>query len=643
MTNPLQIRYTNLAAAKTDNIEAKWGVGTTIIIENRMSSQWVKYTGSARLATSEDYTWFTDNGGDVYQIADTGTLNPLECGAVGDCVWSFATNAAVSGTDDRAAVQAAFDYFAENDVPGEISFTRLHRITSEVAQGPMRAGLVRYGDNISLQRRGFGLVGCAFDGSVSTVNYRGLHLSGGNKISIDTASNRVVDKTGYDIAAAISKDDVDVLLGSSSDASNFVAGDIVFVRTGQTLAGTTEPDSELNIVKSVSGATVTMKYPVAVDYAQERYKTGSNGLTTISSIGNLAPFQLVNVTDRVVRGGLIDIDLIGHNCEQVLNIWGAMDITVMPTCRIIHGKNGMGSRESRNINYYAQHKHTARANNGYFIAPSTGCTHWRMKAIGESEGYAYFHLHESVKEIFVEDMNLSVVGNVGEANPLVDVLARNGMITFKQGYLNSGASTAPSIGVGSAADVNGNYCDGPIHFGAISYRNNAPTGNSAIRLNGANVNFSSDPIALGHNDRLSIITYLRDPCYGVRIGDRLIGPFVHDRQLILGKIGQDAEIVNFRQRYDVAFASGDKRLQIGYSGDPDAYMDMSSTNLKSETAGTVTEIKRHPEDDNAGPSLGAPQSSNRTIVAQISGGGSTDYTSGKIRITAFINRTSRTA
>jgi hypothetical protein len=661
-----------------------------------------------------------DQGGTVQDAI--AWVTPEMFGAVGDCVYNFATNTA-SGTDDSAAVQAAIDYFQTRGVPGTIVFNGLYRISSIQPQGPvLNCGLQCYGDGIRFVRGNSGLCGVVFDASTATANYRGFHLSGGGKVSPNVLVNRCVDKAGYTPTRAIAAGEKSVTLSVGAGA-NFTAGDFIFIRTGQCLAGTyNEPDSEINWVDSVVGDTLTLRYPalgsmaqtfsaslftgdiplgsttltvsapvtsgtlaigqivtgtnilpgtvivafgtgtggvgtytvsrapsVAVVaatitgtmgalYAEEYYKntytaTISGTIMTVSAVSNgalaagqtvfgsgvaadtnvviqltgptggagtysidisqtvssptamwggltstvstsaPARFEVVNVQDRMLDGAYFDIDLIGHNTLQVVDVWGCANVQFAKTCNVYFGFLGVGSRESRYVDWNARMWHTGRVNNGYGVAPSTGCAEWTGDIYVRSPlGGGWLHLHEAVKKCHFTSVDIVVEGT-GLTSCLIDILARCGDYRFDSVWLDSGRATTAVIEVGNPGiDSLGLYCDGHVSFGSVVH-SNANIGGSAIIVNGANVSFDSDPVAIGVYDRLSNTTYSRNPTYGMRVGDEFIGPFLWDRQLILGTVGLDTVVDSVSEQVLSAFATGDRRFNIGYPGLTSAYVN----------------------------------------------------------------------
>lgn len=593
---------------------------------------------------------FQSADGAWWELAEA-VVTPQMFGAAGDALWNAATNTA-TGTNDRTACQAAIDFFQLRGVAGTVSYTRLHRINTVVAQGAaMNAGLSQYGNGICHRRDAAGLVGLVFDASAGTANYRGFHLSGGGKVSDDVTVNRCIDKAGYTPTATIAENATSITLSAGAGA-NFAAGDMIFIRTGQLLtagsgrSGLTEPDSELNWVDSVAGDTLSLRYPAMATYAQEYFVAGTVGLTTTSVTANLARFEVANVQDRVLNGAHFDIDLIGHNTLQVLNIWGAVNLSFAPTATLIHGANGVGSRDSRFVDWNARILHTARINGFYFFAPSTGCAEWSGALYGRSpRGSAFFHFHEAVKKSRFCSVDAAVKGT-GLINGLIDILARCGELRFDNVLLDTGTANGAVIVVGSVADVAGEYCDGRVSFGSVAHRN-ANTGGSAILVNGANVSFDTEPVALGAHDRLSNVTYTRNPTYGIRVGNQLSGPFLFDRQLVLGSLAQDAVLERVTEQVVSAFAAGDRRMRLGFSGTMNAYVNDQVINTLvvnnvSQIERGVTTIDGVAGTNCSGSSLGLAQSALRTIVAEINAGsGTTDYTAGTMRVTARISRSSR--
>jgi hypothetical protein len=151
--------------------------------------------------------------------------------------------------------------------------------------------------------------------------------------------------------------------------------------------------------------------------------TGATGWA--ATFGTNARYELVNVTDRVLRNAFVDIDLISNSLGQVLNIWGAMGVTVAPTTRIWTGYCGAGSRDSSEVKWGASIYATGRVNGNYLLGPSTGCSNWDIKAFMRTNVWGYMHLHEGTKNMRLS-LDLAAVGNgTSEGLPLVSLGSRS--------------------------------------------------------------------------------------------------------------------------------------------------------------------------------------------------------------------------
>ncbi len=90
----------------------------------------------------------------------------------------------------------------------------------------------------------------------------------------------------YNISA-VAKGAHSITCVTSAEADNFVAGDLIYIRTGQTVSGgsVTEPDAELNEVLSVSAPTINLKYPTSKPFAQEYHDADGSGSTLTTNTG----------------------------------------------------------------------------------------------------------------------------------------------------------------------------------------------------------------------------------------------------------------------------------------------------------------------------------------------------------------------
>lgn len=489
---------------------------------------------------------------------------------------------------------------------------------------------------------------------------------------------------------------------------------------GQTVFGSGVA-ADTNVVVQLTGPTGGAgTYSINVSQTVSSPTAMWGGLTTTVSTSAPARFEVVNVQDRMLDGAYFDIDLIGHNTLQVVDVWGCANVQFAKTSNVYFGFLGAGSRESRYVDWNARMWHTGRVNNGYGVAPSTGCAEWTGDIYVRSPlGGGWLHLHEAVKKCHFTSVDIVVEGT-GLTSCLIDILARCGDYRFDSVWLDSGRATTAVIEVGNPGiDSLGLYCDGNVSFGSVVH-SNANIGGSAIIVNGANVSFDSDPVAIGVYDRLSNTTYSRNPTYGMRVGDEFIGPFLWDRQLILGTVGLDTVVDSVSEQVLSAFATGDRRFNIGYPGLTSAYVNsqiirtllandvvvinqgnatinglptngltgtytnvgttvtctvtahgMTGTNIVPLTftsgdaisgiySATVTGVNTFtvvvpvaptstgnvrlqlPPISYSGASLGLQQTAQRLLIAQVSSG-TTDYTAGRLQVTAKVRRGTRVA
>lgn len=104
-----------------------------------------------------------------------------------------------------------------------------------------------------------------------------------------------------------------ITLSTPADAGNLVAGDYIYIRTGQIVAnGSTwnaEPDAEINRVRTATAGTgvVTLERPLAKPYASEN-QSAIGAISSVGGGGSAAPMGIVKVTDSTItnvgiRGG----------------------------------------------------------------------------------------------------------------------------------------------------------------------------------------------------------------------------------------------------------------------------------------------------------------------------------------------------
>jgi hypothetical protein len=141
---------------------------------------------------------------------------------------------------------------------------------------------------------------------------------------------KFVDATVYTITAAIAKDAMSLTLATAADASNFQAGDHIYIRTGQTIGAggsglVKQPDAEINRVVTANSGTgvIELAWPTAKAYAQEYFISGTSGLSSTSVTANAAVFGVSNIealitTDQVYRDIRFEHDGTGDTCYGVI-------------------------------------------------------------------------------------------------------------------------------------------------------------------------------------------------------------------------------------------------------------------------------------------------------------------------------------
>lgn len=198
-----------------------------------------------------------------------GVYNVLDHGAIGN-----------GATDDTVAIQAAIN--ACGAAGGGIVYMPRGTYRLATAGTSLSALYVRY-DNVTLQ--------WADDARwVNELTSQGpLFVSGTMKGGFQASwwERQMAITTNIPIVAATAgAASVTAVNSAHVTAIGLVAGDWVLIRTGAT-NGTDHktPDSEINQVASVSGTTITLRYPLIKSYAQEYFPT-TNSPTTLSANAN---------------------------------------------------------------------------------------------------------------------------------------------------------------------------------------------------------------------------------------------------------------------------------------------------------------------------------------------------------------------
>lgn len=343
-----------------------------------------------------------------------------------------------------------------------------------------------WGDNITLEFTGNGSL--LFPAS-GLENYRpvivgGMAKLGGRGRSIRT--QRCVDAPVIDLSRELERGSRVIRFSS---AGSFRAGDLVYIRSGQLLAGlTTEPDAELASVRQVRRDSILLEGPLSKSYRREFLQ--ADGRSSPAALGKPAPFGIVNVTDRITRNfRLINPVMRSDNALQLLSIWSVWGFESSGGM-LTFGNLGVGSRDSRFVHWTTPLYHTGAVAGSYALAPSTGCSNWDVVWNVRSPNFTYLHIHEGVAQSrFRGSIRL---GGSGGKGPALSIARRAYDIEIGDIDIDTGTSDQAAIIV--TDDVTGG-----VRFNRIRINNNSRRG-SAIRVDTErNVRFLERPVYTGTN------------------------------------------------------------------------------------------------------------------------------------------------
>lgn len=325
------------------------------------------------------------------------------------------TVAADGVTDDRAAIQAAI-----NSLPtgGGVVYIRKGTTGSGLCYIGS-AGISGGGDyGLAITRNNVTLTGDPGAGITSNVSGMRLLIAAGIGLTNPTdpisTGSWITSATAYTPPGTIAQGATSVTLASSAAAANFTAGDVAFIRTGSCTASAQlrEPDAELNVVSSVSGATLNLKYPTKKPYQQEYLLTAGAvdtdtssptgaGAATVYGVAKMSPQCL---TGFALRG--LTVDMNDPTSGQSIAVWlhQAWGV-VVDSCTIKGGKYGLASRYARAVHITNSAFYTygsSSTGDPAWVAPSTGSSDWLMEnctATAAAGIPAKLHLHEGLSDM----------------------------------------------------------------------------------------------------------------------------------------------------------------------------------------------------------------------------------------------------
>lgn len=527
----------------------------------------------------------TIDGSVVWREPDR--VNVKDFGAVGD-----------GTTDDTAAIQAVFDYARDNN-GAEIYFPAgVYRVEAPVRPGApngyftnsnvkwalnLNASNVRiYGDGAD------SVIKCHSTNHPSGIRLmlcRGSWKAGWNE-SLQT--NRISKRPTYDMADA-SLGEMSVTLDDAGDASNFAVGDYVYLRCGQmtSVPNNNEPSAEINKIRAIDGAEITLYWPLSKDYADDGvYAHG---------IANIQNYVHENITIEDIA---FDHQNGPGQCMTVFD--GIVNFTFKPARSVVSG-HFLGGREMR-FGQYSVGVHftgpsaTWLANNGpddYFIHwPFTWATgHTEViceKCVASSEhGTVQFHVHEAVTKFKASNVILMNPPNAPTNQPAISVLDGHDGLFVGPTVINGGADTVAPIYVRNTTDQVGHgMILAPTVLGEFGINNPAPP--SAISM--ASPNWTVRDPTIGPGKRVA----LNRPGDGntapqTKIVQEELSAFVDydEAEVILGVIPADSYVRGVRVQVLTAFNAGtDNNLRLGNADVDTRYLaptSVGSTGIKSVT------------------------------------------------------------
>lgn len=330
------------------------------------------------------------------------SLDPRDFGAVGD-----------GRTDDTIAVQAAIDSLPP--AGGEVVFDGTFVIDTYTRQAQgWSYGLKVARDNVTLRGvgRGSGLrTRITPPGSAPQL----IAAMGAGKIGdIGDAATWYPQRPGTPITATAPKGATSIRVVSPVD---FERGDLVFVKTGQTIERRNglQPDAELNEVVNVTAHALELRYPLAKTYAQESYLFNGTELSSVGGSGAPTAFEVSKVTDCTIR--TFAIRELRFDVPPKVTTWCQVSQAVGVELRGLTGRFG----HSAVVTQYSRDVTVSRLRatklgptiTGSMVAgAATGSTNVLIEDLVVGGRYpTMIHLHEGVAECMVRGVEMRTGGD----------------------------------------------------------------------------------------------------------------------------------------------------------------------------------------------------------------------------------------
>lgn len=495
-------------------------------------------------------------------------FNVLGHGAVGD-----------DTTDDTVAIQSAIDA-ATAAGGGIVLCPKKHKLVTSYTNGGITYHLSIVGDNVAL----VGLNPRASVLRTVTANAAiALIMGGGKPAGVGSwasyEARDVADTPIYTLSSSYARGVASLTLATPAHASNFAIGDLILIRTGQTIAGNNQPDSEINEIAGADGGTgiLLLRRPTAKPYAQEYYISGTSGVTSTTPTANLAPYGVAKITDRMLRNIVVERLGFDSTANRHALVGGQIDGFSIRDCRSIVTGQGFQSMGCYRDAVIRDNVHHTRGTGAYTYALSvdSGCTDVTIdNNVISGERVVYLHVHEGPARISLTRNRLLLTPS-GTANEnAISIRARAYDIkVIGNSVVNSGAT--PAI-----------YVDGFCPGGGIISQNHVQ-GTSMT----AAVSCSSENWRVSDNDiQSSTVTGFAGAIYAPM--ERLTAwVYFNGQNPRLGILPMHSYVVGFRLQVSTAFDSdGTDLISCGYDAATTAIFtgtDVSTTGVKAPTAGTL--------------------------------------------------------
>lgn len=391
--------------------------------------------------------------------------------------------------------------------------------------------------------------------------------------------------TFYTLTAA-ARGAKEYVLSSAGDGANFVADDILFARTGQTISTTTtEPDAEINVATGVSSGTLTLKWAASKPFAQEYFISGTTGKTSTSVTANAAVFGVAKVTDRTLRNFKIrNISIEGPSDANFFYIEQVIGLTA-ENINFRSGRALWTTNNVRDVKIINIHEH--HDGNGFVnFAPigSTG-TVGVLSSGSIYSGKGFIHCHEGAAQWQVVNNIIDTAYDASNVDASVSFLNRQYDIIFANNKVfHDRPSSAIKVSTSQATDGiivnNAIYHSDPARS-AIEVRN------PGWRVEG---NKTNAQILTGSTDS-GVTNPDLDP-----VAMQVLRGFVTygNPSMPIGTIPYYACVDSVVANVSVLFNSdGTDQIDVGYVSNTDGYannLDVSTTGRKTASCGSNCKI-----------------------------------------------------